>query len=277
MIELPLSQTPESLLARIAEMVHSYSTALVKMSVDHEGHERIHQIGSGTFVSVGDTYGILTAQHVSNELHGPCDLGLALIRHEHVLRIKKDYLKIIEIASASIPSEGPDLSFIALPASNVSTIKAVKSFLELSFDKDKILNNPPPLDFGIWFICGTPSEGTEEEESEKGFGGVISSHGNCGATGVNREYVMGDYDYIEVGIDYSGSGGIPSNFGGMSGGGLWQVLTRQTEEGELEPTKHLLSGVIFYQSDVINQRRFIRCHGRRSIYKNVFDKIESQQ
>jgi hypothetical protein len=57
----------------------------------------------------------------------------------------------------------------------------------------------------------------------------------------------------------------------VSGGGLWQVLLRKSQEGKLEVSDYILSGVAFYQSPLMEGSRSIRCHGRQSIYKNVID------
>ncbi len=93
MLEIPFSQIPNSLIEFIAKRVNSYSAALIKVVVDKEGRNKDYQIGSGTLVSIGNTHGILTAQHVSRELVGRCKLGLPLIQDEHRHEIEKDYLR----------------------------------------------------------------------------------------------------------------------------------------------------------------------------------------
>jgi hypothetical protein len=251
-IQIPLRQVPESLIALISDVLHSYSTTLIKIPRGKDRPERPFQIGSGTFVSLENTFGILTAQHVARELDGNCSLGLAIIQDEHVCQIENNYLKIVDVASAPIPADGPDLAFIVLPGPAVSTIKASKFFFDLTADKQLLLHNPPSLDSGIWFVCGTPAEKTQFEESDKGFREAIAFKGFAFATGATKEYVRDDYDFIEVGADYNPNSDIPQSYSGMSGGGLWQVLIRQSAVGMLEPTRYFLSGVVFYQSEVMN-------------------------
>ncbi len=277
MTGIPLSQLPLSLIERIANSLHPFSTVLVKARRERADSKRPPvQIGSGTFVTIGNVFGILTAQHVARELVGECALGLALIKHEHIHLIERQYLDVIHTASADSPADGPDLAFIVLPAPSVSAIKAVKSFYDLSKVGDRLLSNPPPLDWGIWFLCGAPGEKTAEEKSSLGYDGVIAFGGMCYATGADRAFEKDGYDYIEVGVEYKDGADIPSTFGGMSGGGLWQVPLRQVEGEALEPSTYLLSGVIFYESPIENQRRFVRCHGRRSIYESVCSAVRTK-
>ncbi len=272
-----LSQMPMSLIERIANSLHPYSTVLVKARLDRAGNKRPPiQIGSGTFTSMGNVYGILTAQHVARELEGECALGLALIQGEHIHLIERQYLDVLHVASAISPADGPDLAFIVLPASSVSTIRAVKSFYNLSVDREELLSNPAALDSGIWFLCGAPGEKTTGEKSKIGYDGVLAFRGMCYGAGADRQFEKEGYDYIELDVEYKEGIDIPHTFGGMSGGGLWQVPIRQLEGGELEPIKILLSGVIFYESAIENHRRSIRCHGRRSIYEKVYSALRTR-
>ena len=62
-------------------------------------------------------------------------------------------------------------------------------------------------------------------------------------------------------------------FGGVSGGGLWQVIIAKNEAGKVILKELILSGVAFYQTQNINNRRVIVCHGRRSVYKKVYDEV----
>jgi hypothetical protein len=272
---IPLSQMPISLIEQIANRLHPFTTVIVKLQRDQAGNKKPPvQIGSGTFIAIGNVYGILTAQHVARELDGDCALGLALLKHEHIHLIERQYLDVIHVASAIVPADGPDLAFIVLPAPNVSAIKAVKSFYNLSAEKEQVLSRPLPLDWGIWFLCGAPGEKTAKEESAIAYDGVFSFGGMCYAAGADREFQKDGFDYIELGVEYKDGADLPSTFGGMSGGGLWQVPLRQAENGMLEPSTLLLSGVIFYEFRIDNQPSIIKCHGRRSIYQNVYDAVK---
>lgn len=69
---------------------------------------------------------------------------------------------------------------------------------------------------------------------------------------------------------------LPKNFGGISGGGLWQILLKDSSVDKFEPTCYILSGLAFYQSELKANKRLIRCHGRQSIYKNVYEFIKDK-
>jgi hypothetical protein len=280
MFEIPLSQVPNHLIASIAETLHRYSIALIKVTTDPIGPKKALHIGSATLVSVGPTHGLLTASHVANKLDGPCALGLTLVPTANSFEIDKNYLQIIPIGKpVSTEHEygpyGPDLSFIALLAHDVGTIKAYRSFYPLSPDKEEILLNPPPLDKGIWCACGSPGERTMESGPEKGFDTVYSLQDLCLAGGVKQEQVNSEFDYLLIDIEHVEGQNLPRSFGGMSGGGLWQVLIERTPQGEYHPRRYILSGVIFYEWLPKAGPKFLRCHGRQSIYRNVYQIVEA--
>ncbi len=67
-------------------------------------------------------------------------------------------------------------------------------------------------------------------------------------------------------------------FEGASGGGLWRVQLEMKEEGttmgEIEYKSPILSGVVFYQESKTMNSEILRCHGGKTIYLNVYDKIK---
>ena len=272
-IDMPIRDLPRNLIADISQQLHWYSTGLIKIFQDNRNSEIANLIGSGTFVYIEGVHGILTAQHVSALISDSCDIGLTLSASEQKHTIDSKYLKIIEVAKPLNPSEGPDISFIVLPPSDLGTIKAFKSFHNLTQKRKAILNKFPEISLGIWFICGIPDEATRIENSEKGFDYLKAFHGFCGAAGVARPTVRGDYDYLEVDVQCGESSEGPVSYGGVRGGGLWQITLIQDKNGAIQPKDYILSGLAFYQSDLKNEARFIRCHGRHSIYKMAYDKI----
>jgi len=270
-----LSDLPDTLIARMSRVLHSFSTGIVKAPHHSDRHYREHLIGSGTLVLIDGIPGILTAQHVAQLLDEPCQLGLILTEREHRFTIDCQYLKIIEIPASDIPGQGPDLAFIGLPKEKVSDIKVYKSFYNLSTDREMSLTRPPALDRGVWFVCGIPDERTIMEQPGESFDIALSFFGFCGAGGANRQFVLKGYDYIEVDVEYISSVNIPTNFGGVSGGGLWQVTVKESREGQLEPVQYFFCGIPFYQSELRDNKRFLRCHGRESIYRIAFDHVKS--
>ncbi len=272
---MSFSKTPNELLAEISETLHRYSVALIKVPTDGNGMDGAFHIGSGTLVSIDKTYGILTAQHVSRSLDNHCSLGLTIgiEAQEVAFRINKDYLHIIDVATPKTEEYGPDLSFIVIPTLHVGTIKALRSFYPLLFDKEFILQNDK-TDTDIWCLCGAPEIETKEESSER-FGKVLSFYDYCGFGGLPYHYDKDGYDYTEMKIDNKQEGNIPLRFNGMSGGGLWQVLITSSTNGDVKVNNYLLSGVMFFQLPREGDNRIIRCHGRRSIYEYLINAVQA--
>ena len=135
---------------------------------------------------------------------------------------------------------------------------------------------PPENDMGIWFLCGAPDELTGEDKPTKEFGRVKVFWG-LGVPGrVSQGYWVGEYDYFEFEVRYGAKSELPTNFQGVSGGGLWQVPLLRTPDGRFAAKELILSGVAFYQSAIINNVRSIKCHGRHSIYKSAVDTLKYQ-
>jgi hypothetical protein len=268
------SELPDNFLRRAAHMLHSYSSGLVKITFREGEGDHGHLIGSGTFVSVGDCSGILTAQHVVEVIDEPCEIGLILIEGAHRPTIDRQHLEILEIAKPPIKGEGPDLAFIRLPDQKAREVAHFKHFYNLGFDRDEMLLSPPERDATVWFVCGIPDEWTSDLAPEAGFLQVKSFYGECGAGGANRIYTEDGYDYVDSWVQYTDEAILPSTFGGISGGGLWQVPYSGGPPGEVEPLRYLLAGMPFAQSPIENGLRSIICHGWRSVYSQAYSAIE---
>jgi hypothetical protein len=269
----PITALPDQLLDDVERVIHSYSTALIMITMGSGGQECIRLVGSGTFVSVFKTFGILTAAHVVDLLKGPYSLGLTLTDHAQKYAIDSQHLEVIRIAKGQVDSEGPDLGFIVLPPSELGTIRARKTFHNLDRNRDRMLTTPPELDKGIWALCGVPDVQTTEEPSEKGFDSLKGFHELCGFGGIRSIYMIGEYDYCDFGVKYDSSPNIPEKFGGVSGGGLWQIPLVKSSEGRIEPKEYILSGVAFYETGRTGLYQLIKCHGRNSIYNVAYQKV----
>jgi hypothetical protein len=277
---LKISDLPNSIIEEISNIIHAFSAPLIKVSLDRFGKETISLIGSGTFITVGDAAGILTAEHVVKLLDdssflGPAKfLGLPIRRHEHRYVIEREYLRIHRIARGTVDSEGPDLAFIGIPSAELGTIKAVKSFYNLQQNRDRMLSSPPELTLGVWAICGWPDIQTRSEKPSQNFYDIKGFHSLCGFGGIGCIYVVGEYDYLDFDVEYDCSSDIPESFGGVSGGGIWQVPLVQMPNGEMKPQEYLLSGVAFYQTKKSGLHRSIKCHARKSVYEIAYRAIK---
>jgi hypothetical protein len=306
---IELAAIPQKLRDSIARDLLCYMVGLLSIKNTSQG-EQIKLIGSGTLITFGNVSGILTAAHVLRELKLDTDLGLIVPEVEQPIedntpKIPVKYLSDGIIgAKGPIESEGPDLSFLHIPRNAIpGVIKAKKSFFNICSHRE--LNSQQPLgnDFGVWFICGFPDEFTKVEESSRGFDEVRGFWGLCVPTsGISREVtieqsvnyfyslmelkqlgnstspiVSGRFDYFELPVIECriGDKGL-SSYGGVSGGGLWQVPLNRDEKEKLIWGDPILSGVAFYEYPTENGMN-IKCHGRHSIYQYLFGMLKEKR
>lgn len=226
-------------------------------------------IGSGTLIKVGEVYGIVTAQHVTASFGCGTKLGFILLPYEHRFFLEADHLQIVEFARPSEASQGPDLALVILPTNLLGTLKARKVFYDLSHKQKELLRAPLNLEAGLWAITGFPDEQTTRGESSRSHSYVKGFHGMAFLTGIGKQYFVGEYDFLEAVVKHRIDNTIPTTFGGVSGGGLWQIRLMKTKKGEYEVKEVFLFGVAFYQKEVTDGVRYIKCNGPRTIYKTV--------
>jgi hypothetical protein len=271
-------QIEARLIEAICERISWYSTAL--MLIDSQVVNPLTDvfIGCGTFIRVDDRYGILTAHHVAKEISAPCRLGLVLrLETAESFAIESDHFTIWDLAVSNPYEVGHDLAFIEFYEPDVSTIKARKQFVNLSLDSQTVLPNPPGLNQGGWFIWGAAAYRNTIEPPERGLQPIIGLHGLCGPGLAVKEKVEDEHDYIEIQVKYGEGYETPETFKGYSGGGLWQVRIEGIGTDSPTPTDWIYSGVIIVQSDVVDQERLLTCHGRRSVYEYVLNKIRTRR
>jgi hypothetical protein len=273
-LEFKANDIPDEVFETVRQHIDWYSTGLIRVR-QSKSSEEAALIGSGTFVTVGDIHGVLTAQHVTARLSNAFDLGLTLSPEEHKYVLKRETLSIIEVAKGLQDSEGPDLAVIVIPGNGLGAIKAKKSFYNISLKREKALESPLPFDMGIWAICGYPDEQTTEEPPRLGFDSIKGFHGLCGFALFGKAFEKDDFDYLDFEVSCAKEKSLPSSYGGASGGGVWQVELK-LKDGKPTPQDPILSGVAFYQSDMQNDKRTIRCHGRQSVYKVAHDHVLGQ-
>lgn len=109
--------------------------------------------------------------------------------------------------------------------------------------------------------------GTNRHELIKGFYNVT------GAGGPEESIVVGDHDYFTFPVGCSERSVAPRSFGGMSGGGLWQVPVVRDAQGQIEHDIPLLSGVVFYQVPTTDAYCGVKSHGRKSVYRVAYHAI----
>jgi hypothetical protein len=241
-------------------------------------------IGSGTLISWGDEFGVLTAEHVTNNPYSRdlrCDfsgnsrqvLGLVIIAGPHPLTFEVRCLKHLSLGKRVSDEAGPDAAVIVLPKSpQLSTIKAKKSFWSLTDSTDFKMHAALPQ-AGAVVMGGHPQEEREPLSRLDPHSGAPAAFA---AITVQTGYFEKDgFDYVEV---QSGPGRESKPLGtyeGMSGGGLWRVRVHrksQDDAGKLFFSLFLL-GINFWQSAERNGSRTLRAHGPKTIYTCLLPKL----
>jgi hypothetical protein len=274
---VPLSDIPTAVVEDACERVSHFSIGLVR--VEHGAEKLTDLAGSGTLVRVGEAHGILTAGHVLHHLRKENEIGLLLGRIGqpilHRPMIQRQTMRWIKLHGDGSEDEGPDLALMLLSDVDVGALQARKSFYPLA--PERLVRPPLGLDEGLWILCGFAGEKTTVRGPERGFDRIFTFGGSCGRVTIDREYRVGDFDYFEFGVGYGGPNDPPQSFGGYSGTGLWQTPLKRRPDGSLEIREVLLSGVVFHQSPLVEDRRIIKCHGRHSIHSNMVRAAESER
>ena len=233
-------------------------------------------LGSGVLVKVGDVCAILTADHVLDILPQSGRLGLILSDTAEQTTIEVSGINYLSISRGEDEERGPDIGAVLLSHPVAAALEARKTFYNLNRLEKRMLSNPPDDQVGIWAVQGFVEQLTVLEPNPSPFE-RLKAFCQFGVFGGVKEYVsIGDHDYYTFPLYESPSDDIPSNFGGCSGGGLWHVILKETEEGELAVGEILLQGLTYFQYPPHQGSSALRCHGPRSIYGVAFSAIGQQ-
>ncbi len=232
--------------------------------------------GSGILVAVEGTRAILTAQHVVRLLPRSGRLGLFPGQTNTPHTIDTDGIAFLEIARGARDALGPDLGALVLAPSIASAIGAKKTFYSLTSRREQALHSPPYLRDGAWFANGFLAERSIVTHDPGGFRATRWLYHFCGVGGPDSSLRVAEHDYFEFPVSYEARAKVPSSWGGMSGGGLWQVpLKRQGDS--VVPLSPLLSGILFYQHPTTPTQCGVRAHGRRSVYEVAYESIRGRE
>jgi hypothetical protein len=272
--ELPFGELPEAVIEAAAKNLADYSVGFLRVENTPEGQDAV-LLGSGTLVSIGSIRAVLTAHHVVSILPTTGRLGLILGPTLQQDTVDTQGLSYLKIERGMIDADGPDLGAVVLAPSIAGNIAAKKTFYNLGLRRDQLLSTPPELHDGFWFVNGFIAEKTIEERGRDGYGLVKGFYNLSGAGGPEEAIVFGEHDYFAFPVSYGRRTVAPKSFGGMSGGGLWQVPLTRDAEGRIRHKTPILSGVVFYQEATNFPQACckIKCHGRQSIYRVAYEAI----
>jgi hypothetical protein len=263
---------PKAVIEAAARDIIQYAIGFVRVASTARGQDAV-LLGSGTLVSVRSKHAVLTAHHVMSILPRAGRLGIVIESATQHYTIDVQGLDYIPIECGKTDADGPDLAAVLLAPPIASSIAAKKTFYNLDLRREQMLHSPPALHDGLWFVNGFVDEytvvepGTGRYELIKGFYNVT------GAGGPEEPIMVGDHDYFTFPVGFSERSIAPKSFGGMSGGGLWQVPIVRDAQGQIEHDIPLLSGVVFYQVPTTDAYCGVKSHGRQSVYRVAYDAI----
>ena len=238
---------------RVVRNLGDFTVAL--LAIYNGPSERLALAGTGTLVAIDESHFILTARHVWDEVLSKADqIGLTLkpeIDHKHGVA-RKEFAVFGLPKPAEWNEWGPDLILLRIPAESVGTIGAYKSYWNMQRQIDI---NAEVLE--VMVLMGTPAA----------LGEFTDTHAELQITGMflgpeNVQEREG-FDYLDYEMDLSYPE-VPSNFGGVSGGGVWRVFLYSSQDGEID-WKISFHGTAYYQLQIVDNHRTIRCHGPKSL------------
>jgi len=238
---------------------------------NQKGVPDLKLIGSGTLIDIDGKGYILTAAHVWGATAGADTLHLLMMSGRSLVEIPCPEITARTIWNRQSPDEwGPDLALLEIPPLKLDTIKAHKSLLNFERQRASLAENPPMTEKVLWAIYGVVGESSEVfvNLTEKSLNiDLVARAFFCGIT---QTHSKADFDYYDTMANLR-LPGVPSSFGGVSGGGLWQVGLSLSKSGDYswDGRRHF-RGVAFWQSSAADEQRIVRCHGPISIFERAW-------
>jgi hypothetical protein len=238
--------------------------------------------GSGTLVTVGSVHGILTAAHVVEALPKAGQVGVILSiespAHYQKLVVNMEHTEPpVLLKAEGFGPLGPDLAFLRVTDETRGWLKAKNSFYSLSKRQKSVLSNNEPSKSYTESITGIIHELTKEAPSERRNVRRINFHAIfCGVRLSAMRYLdTHDLLYFQLATEHEPTFKIPNSFEGASGGGIWRFYVTE-KDGNPEVVERRLIGVPFHQSVTADGKREITCHGSKSIYGSMVDRVRAR-
>jgi hypothetical protein len=271
-----------SLLPITASEIANFSIAFAKLSV-RDKEENAEPAGSGALVAVGSVRGIMTAAHVLRKLPDNGEVGL--IRFTKSPTIQKQTIDMTFAEKLIIGGDhkdddqprSPDIGFLRLAPNQAAALDANSVFFNLSKREESVLAAKHPSNEYFEGLSGVIAEWTIDHlTGEAGFNRLKGFRGLFGVGYVDGSKERDGFDLVDFQVTYDESTNVPSDYGGMSGGALWRVYIKRHSDGRLSISDKRIFGLAFHQSKLIDGSRTITCHGPKSVYGTLIQKIQSK-
>ena len=271
-VEVPIRNLPDSLFANANRYVATFALGIGVLP--HRKNAVVWSC-SATLVELNGRRGLLTARHVWQQIRSErCDLYLMLDRRGYKFNPDRAAEPICPVAEGKYmeTDDGiPDICFVPLATREQSALEARgKAFYSIDRRLSVEDLTKYALD-GFWIVAGAPSALIRDypEENRSGIGFMMYST----SVSDDRPSVCG-WDLILVDLNIGASNpAIPSDLGGLSGGGLWRIriYVRENDRAVFlddDLSKGIvLSGVVIAQTELVDRR--LIAHGPRSIYERL--------
>ena len=219
--------------------------------------------GSGTLVDFFGVKGILTAAHVARALLSRKEFGILRFGGGWLQALKATCTAsdVVMLGGEDAGEKGPDIAFIRISPDLEATLLATNAFYSPVARGRAFLQGGPRGGGHVLFATGVVGEASK----------ALTAEGNRERT--EHTSIMGVGNIVGHDMGEGGNGSFlfkiihgdgfpsPSSYGGMSGGGVWQL---KSGDGVLNRT---LIGVVFRETEAdANGERSIICNGPAIIY-----------
>ena len=269
-VDIRIEDIPQTLFDEIASALQHYVVPIYAIS-GGTFSPRLWWMGSGTLVEVAGQRSVLTAAHVWDAIGDADQIGLVLTAFLSAFTIPRDTISVRELRTRDNAEWGPDLALLTIPSAFVGRIMAHKSFLNLAQQRVRSASQRPNPK-SLWAVTGAVSEFSTiaPQPDRRGFEGEFQARAFFSS--LHELHERGDYDYIDTTAKLE-LPGVPSTFGGVSGGGLWELggLSLAKSSGKMSwDGARYFRGVAFWESAPADGLRVIRFHGPRSVFETAW-------
>jgi hypothetical protein len=231
--------------------VCDYSVGFLKFR--QEGKTEVADpMGTGTFVKLGQLYGILTAGHVLEQFGSEETVGLVRFPSIHPAlqnrRLNLGHTKRVMDWNGK-ECDAPDIAFVSIPEVDARELEARGAiFYNLGLSRDFKPGTDGNRMSTCYTLVGVVGEWTEEGSAGYTKGRKIDIGGLFGAAKSVRPFHEDGNDLIEIEVSYETGPRIPRSYGGVSGGALWELHVELDKNLTVVKVNKKLHGVAFRQS-----------------------------
>jgi hypothetical protein len=229
-------------------------------------------IGSGTFVSFKGIPGILTCAHVLAAVNRFQRFGLLCfaVRDDTDQRLVVDRNSTVSIVmdNPAWNTLGPDIGFMKLPLQTANALERLATLVDGDRHRELVMTKFPNDVLPVAHLAGAVEEFSRATTIN---GNTITSRieGFVCQGEISRESDHAGMDRIRFVPQITAPRNVPASYGGMSGGGLWQVFV---SDPEYKIVQVRLSGVAYFEEAGVSHMEII-CHGPQSVYTRLYPQI----